>query len=521
MVIKNIMRKAIKMQMLQILVTLKEAHEEMLIYLNKQQYEKVRNILADCQECALIIGNSIEQSENDQEAIIGQLEGYCERVFSISNEMEQSEKDCSILWKKELDECIDKIYEDIKSKIKVILKVAFFPYKASMWTSLESIWRAAEADPECEASVVVIPYFELNGQGERIKFNYEGNLFPPNVPVVDYNKYDVTKELPDMIFIHNPYDGTNNVTRVPEQYFSYNLKKYTEQLIYSPYGMMGYYSPDKGAFMCCMNAVIISDKVLVQSERVKQIYIEHKVDNNKLIALGSPKVDAIVEGLKKPFFYPEGWKEKLCGRKVFLVNTHLSYFIRGYLFAKNHPGEKDFAKYTHEQIWGQLLNRDGCALIWRPHPLLKAMLASRGMIESLEFVQQLEERMKESNNAVLDENGDYDISFRLSDALVTTYSSIIPEYMITGKPVYIYQSRLNAENCKNSPVDYTNNYYKAEMGEEPKFPKFIQMVLNGEDPQYDERMKDVCKAFPNLQGTIGENIYRELKNEVLGVINPK
>ncbi len=53
------------------------------------------------------------------------------------------------------------------------------------------------------------------------------------------------------------------------------------------------------------------------------------------------------------------------------------------------------------------------------------------------------------------------------------------------------------------------------MGEEAKFPKFIQMVLAGEDPLYDERMKDVYDAFPNLQGTIGENIYKKLKSEIL------
>ncbi len=510
------MRKAIKKQILQMLMTLKEAHKEMLFGINKKQYEKVTSILADCQACAVTIGTSIEQFENDQETVIKQLEEYCERLFLISNEMEKQGKGSGKLWKKELDARIDKVYRDVKCGIKVILKVAFFPYKASMWTSLESIWRAAQADAECETAVVVIPYFELNGWGNRTELINEKHLFPEDVPVLNCNEYDLAKELPDMIFIHNPYDDTNNVTRVPEQYYSYNLKKYTEQLIYSPYGMMGYYSPRQGAFMCCTNAVTVADKVLVQSERVKQIYIEHNVDRNKLIALGSPKVDAIVEGLKKPPFYPEGWKEKLYGRKVFLVNTHLSYFLRGLVFAEKHPEKKDFAQVAHEIIWEQLINREGCALIWRPHPLLKAMLESRGADEALEYVQYLEDRIKESDNAVLDENGDYEISFRLSDALITTYSSIIPEYMITGKPIHIYQPRLNAENCRNSPVDYTNNYYPVRAKGKARFPRFVQMVLDGEkDPLYDERMKDVERAFPNLQGTIGENIYKKLKKEIL------
>ncbi|MBD5500302.1 MAG: hypothetical protein HDR10_03720 [Lachnospiraceae bacterium] len=509
------MRKAVKMQIIQLLMTLKEAHKEIILYLSKKQYDLVSNILADCQECAVTVGNIIEQFEADQEVIIKQLEEYCEKLFIMNNEMETAGKDSNLNRKKELDKYIDNVLGDVKSKIKVILKVAVFPYKASMWTSLESIWKTAEADEECEAAVVVIPYFELDSQGNKTKLIYEGNLFPKDVPIVNFNEYNVAVEQPDMIFIHNPYDNMNNVTRVPEQYYSYNLKKYTEQLIYSPYGMMGYYNPKQGAFMCCTNGVIVSDKVLVQSERVKQIYIDHNVDKKKLMALGSPKVDAIVTGLKKPCIYPEGWEEKLRGRKVFLLNTHLSYFARWQIYVEEHPGKSNYAKWYHEQIWELLLNRDGCALIWRPHPLMKAMLESRGFYETLEFIDKLEQEVKESENAVLDLNGDYEISFRISDALITTYSSMISEYMISGKPIYIYQRRLNAENRKNSPVDYTNNYYMAVGGEEPKLPKFIQMVLDGEDPLYEERMKDVNNSFSNLQGTIGENIYKELKREIL------
>lgn len=509
------MRKTVKLQMLQLLTTLQEAHKEISLYMSKKQYDRVRGILADCQDCAVLIGNTIEQFETNQQQIIKQLEEYCESLFIIGNEMERSGKEDSLKWKKELDNCIDNVRRDIKHNIKVVLKVVFFPYKASMWTSLESIWKAADEDEECEAKVVVIPYYTLDRQCNKVQMQYEASLFPEYVPVTHYEEYSVEQEQPDMIFIHNPYDDTNNVTRVPEKYYSYNLKKYTEQLIYSPYGMMGYYNPDQGAFMCCTNAVMVADKVLVQSERVKQIYIDHGVDRNKLIAIGSPKVDAIVESAKKSPCYPKGWEDKLRGRKVFLVNTHLSYFIRGYLYTLGHPERDDFAKLIHHQIWEQLLNREGCALIWRPHPLLKATLKSRNLYDSLEFVEQLEQRIRESDNAVMDENGEYDISFRLSDALVTTYSSMIPEYMILGKPIYIYQNRLNEKNLRNSPVDYAHNYYKASRGENAKFPEFVQMVLNGEDPLCEKRMEDVRRAFSNLDGTIGAAVYKKLKNSIL------
>lgn len=511
------MRKAVKTQILEILETLKEAHKEIFLQIRKKQYGVVRNTLADCQECAAEIGNAIEQYEDDQEAIIKQLEEYCEKLYVINSEMENAHSGDGQRWNRELDSLVESIHKNVKQSIKVTLKVVFFPYKASMWTSLESIWKAADEDEYCEAKVVVIPYYNLNSSGNKEQLMYEADQFPEYVPIVHYSQYDVEQEHPDMVFIHNPYDDANNVTRVPEQYYSYNLKKHTDQLIFSPYGLMGYYNPKAGAFMCCTNASLIADKIVVQSEKVKRIYMDHGVRNERLIALGSPKVDAVVEGLKKPVIYPEGWEERLKGRKVFLLNTHLSYFIKGYI--RSLKFGTDRSKVVYERIWEQILNNEDCALIWRPHPLLKPMLRSRNRYETIEYVELLEARIRESNNAVIDSNGDYTVSFRLSDALFSTYSSLIPEYMVSGKPILIYETRLNEDNLRNSPVDYSNIYFSSSKNAETRtmIHDFIQMVLNGEDPLYEERMTDVHRAFSNLDGTIGNNVYSALKKEYLGM----
>ena len=49
-----------------------------------------------------------------------------------------------------------------KGQIKVWMEAIFLPYKASMWDSLESVWKAADADPECDAYVIPIPYYDKN-----------------------------------------------------------------------------------------------------------------------------------------------------------------------------------------------------------------------------------------------------------------------------------------------------------------------------------------------------------------------
>ncbi|MCM1237294.1 MAG: hypothetical protein NC489_45075 [Ruminococcus flavefaciens] len=49
---------------------------------------------------------------------------------------------------------------------------------------------------------------------------------------------------PDIIYFHNPYDNWNLVTSVGPRFYSSNLKKYTEKLVYIPYFILGEIEPD-------------------------------------------------------------------------------------------------------------------------------------------------------------------------------------------------------------------------------------------------------------------------------------
>ena len=55
------MKKDIKEQLIQLLGTLQEAHQEIQNRFGKKEYQTVQNLLADCQESAVFIGNTIEQ----------------------------------------------------------------------------------------------------------------------------------------------------------------------------------------------------------------------------------------------------------------------------------------------------------------------------------------------------------------------------------------------------------------------------------------------------------------------------
>ena len=136
---------------------------------------------------------------------------------------------------KKLRAALLRIEGSIRHDIKVRLEIAFLPYKASMWDSLESVWRAAEEDPDCDAYVVPIPYYDRKGDGTLGAYHYEGKDFPADVPIVYFENYRLEDRRPDIVYIHNPYDQGNFVTTVDSRFYSGEIKKYADKLVYIPY----------------------------------------------------------------------------------------------------------------------------------------------------------------------------------------------------------------------------------------------------------------------------------------------
>lgn len=58
-----------------------------------------------------------------------------------------------------------------------------------MWDSLESVWMASVGDPDCNAMVIPIPYYDRNQGGSFREMHYEAEQFPSDVPVIFYEAY--------------------------------------------------------------------------------------------------------------------------------------------------------------------------------------------------------------------------------------------------------------------------------------------------------------------------------------------
>ena len=313
------MRKIQKQQAEELVRQMEEAHDQIREYMKQNNIQSAMELLEDCQSGAISLGTLIENTEGEGHPIVSLLEEYCELTYQIHEDLAEGTELNANKPYKHLKQKLIKILNGIKNDIKIRYEAVFLPYKASMWDSLESVWRAADADPDCDACVIPIPYYDKNSDGSFGKMHYEADQYPANVPVIKYEKFDFDEHRPDMIFIHYPYDAANIVTSVHPFFYSDNLKKYTDCLIYIPYyatagGM------SEGQALC--PAYVNADYIVIQSEKYRKFFDE-RIPDSKFLAFGSPKFDSVIHKCKNPPVPPVEWKEKIRDRKVYFYNTSI------------------------------------------------------------------------------------------------------------------------------------------------------------------------------------------------------
>ncbi len=412
------MRKYHQVLLLELLQTVDEANAEIKSLLNKQDNSTLINLLADCQEVAIQMGNLIEELAGKGTKTVAQLEEYCHLLYLVSTEtiegggkgiVRQLQQQAGEIRKKILTELPPDRYE-----------IVFMPYNASMWDSMESIWQAAKDDPQCDAYVVPLPYYNRNADKQAEELCYDGDKFPEYLSVIHFDMYELDARKPDVIYIHNPYDQYNYVTSIHPRYYSDELKKSTDMLVYVPYFVTdGTISDD----FVAVRAVKYADRIIVQSEGVRKSYLKY-VKADRVAALGSPKIDKIVHAKKQEYSLSASWQERIAGRKVVFYNTNLFNIIRGdsYLLAKLRDVIAVFAE------------RDDVALWWRPHPLSKDTIKSMHPDIWKEY-NDIITGFKEAGHGIYDETGDLHQALACSDAYYGDYSSVASMYRVTGKPI--------------------------------------------------------------------------------------
>lgn len=421
----------------QMLELMDKVHKKLedIITLNKQSdyLESLSNMLVESQGLAIKIGNIVEESEGESQKLIGFLEDYCELIYLVNEELNntsEDENDIDRLCKK-TRKIFLKIKNSVKHDISVTREVVFLPYKASMWDSLESVWKAADSDPNCNAIVIPIPYYDKNPDGSVRAEYYEADLFPEYVPITDYSEYDFGKRNPDVVFIHNPYDYGNLVTTIHPFFYAENMKKVTDCLVYIPYfATSGAMSESRS--WCPVYEYV--DYIVIQAESYRKYYSPN-IPDEKFIAFGSPKFDNVINKCKKNMVINDEWRAKIENKRVFFYNTSLNGML------------VDTPQFMRKMqyVFDTFKNHPECCLLWRPHPLFESTLYAMRP-ECVEVFDALKKDFLKQDNWIYDETPCAEDTIAICDGYIgDNASSIVALFGVVGKPIFIVDNRIDEE----------------------------------------------------------------------------
>lgn len=452
------MRKYVKKELSDIIKQLNTVNDIIQKKLEMMDAAELVQLLTQCQESAITVGNRIDQDAGENTETVKLLEEYCEEIYQLSTVSEDVREAKKHL--KRITDCLNKIIHSIKYDLPDSKKeVVFLPYKASMWDSLESVWMAARDDESCNAYVIPIPYYDKNPDGTFKEVHYEGDLYPDYVPITRYDDYDFEKRHPDVIYIHNPYDEWNHVTSVHPFFYSKNLKNFTDELVYIPYFVLAEVDPDNEEevksieHFCTVPGVLHADKVIVQSENMRKAYIKNLKKwlnreqmqefhiEEKILGLGSPKMDKVINTTRESVQIPEEWQKLICKtdgsrKKIIFYNTSVNALLQysEQMLLKI----KDVLRIFKE-------NQDKVTLLWRPHPLIKATLESMRP-ELINEYEEIVREYREEGWGIYDDTPDLDRAIAISDGYYGDGSSVVQLCQKVGMPVMIQNVKIVGNN---------------------------------------------------------------------------
>lgn len=286
--------------------------------------------------------------------------------------------------------------------------------------NFEIIYRRMKRNPRFNVTVVTCESVKTDFKNEILSSQVYNFLKSKNIDCID--SYDAENDThidlrifnPDYIFVLTPYD----IYRPPE-YSSYNLSllskvccfEYGTNIITADFKQFDILNND--FFKNCYCFFKTTDYTNYISEEFNNNYI-----SKKYIPIGCLKVEK---------YFKKNYKQN-CWIKLFPASDALRIVWKprwtiedSNLFFEWLLRFKDMSK--HENI----------QLFVLEHPLLRSNLKSKGMLEKyMSIISDID-----SSKIVFYNDFDFLDYVLESDVLISEYSSIIPEYSITGNPIIL------------------------------------------------------------------------------------
>lgn len=379
------------------------------------------------------------------------------------------------------------------------MRIVFIVQRTEVFNSVRTIFEAALANDECEVYLLPLPrcateYKELFWEtyASVVEFCYQlhGGTVIDTYDFETETYYDLTRLMPDYIFLNVPY-----TMQYPDVY---SLEKLAliAKVCYVPYG---YAMPNEELFSDLYASAfytgltkhisfLFADGDTSYSYCKKnRMWLSELLFGKRLYNIGYPRFDTIDALEVGPMGNTILWLPRWTAAQQIDDGNLASHFF-------------DYNDSLLEYVDGQ----DYYHLIIRPHPLMFENYIEYGLMSEKD-VLMYKEVLENNGKFLLDEKPSYDDAFNTADVLVADYSSTIIEFFLRGKPVIYCGKR---EELSSQISDVTKTFYYVNGWEQLK--KVLDDLKEGIDPLKEERRVAVEQFRAGTQDA-GEAILNVLK----------
>ena len=255
-------------------------------------YDKLTQLLGDMQQLAADLGTLTENVKGEDAActvrLVADLQLFCDALWEeCSNIKDAVTSDSAAAGNLSSSRAaLDKVKASVDENILGRKEVLFLPIGPKEWKALLPYYKKAVADEDTDVFVVPLPLMKKNFTGEvamtdeEIMASVHMDEYPEEARCADFSLYDLALHAPEQVYIQNPYDEANPCLTVPPYYYASNVRNFADEVIYVPIADTAEITKEDVNDLYNMQhyvaapGVICADRVIVQSENIRERYIE-------------------------------------------------------------------------------------------------------------------------------------------------------------------------------------------------------------------------------------------------------
>lgn len=377
-----------------------------------------------------------------------------------------------------------------------VIKVGFLCQYTPSWPKLESLYHQMCNDPRFEPYLLCVPSNISEYPQNNDTYEYFQSLGYPeaiNTLLGNGNWLDLASLGLSYVFYTRPYNAL-----MPAPYASAKVSTHS-RICLILYGMP--FSEED--MLVALNRDFLANTYFFFAD--SKMAAKYNIDNNKLahrlklqktLCLGMPAMESM---LKKRSITSPSWDFSQSNFRVMWTprwttdptiggTNFFTYYQSLLAFAREHS-DMDF--------------------LFRPHPL-----AFQHFIESGKMIPQQVDQFKAAceaqPNVSLDRQSEYDATIWGSDVLISDISGIIPEYLLTGKPLIFCAT--NMQLTLTEDFDKLLEACYVVYSEEELYSCLLALQ-SGDDPLQEKRQQIVRDLFGDVSIKPSTNILEAIAKD--------